>query len=176
MSSRQLYMTALRRAPKRISPTSCCRRCATSLAATSKNLPARRPVHSAARAAGTGTFLRALRHSSSPCNTAKKEGTNSTARQVEAMIPLSTLSPREMRPSAPAPVASTSGTTPSPKARPKAQPRGIHSCFEDRLAVDDPAFTRHLDDQNAVFGRQGDHQNKADLRVEIVGDSEAGQR
>src|SRR5215831_17292501 len=73
-------------------------------------------VHSAARAAGTGAFLRALRRSSKPCNTAKKEGTNSTARQVEAMMPLNTLRPKEMRPLAPAPVASTNGTTPSPKA------------------------------------------------------------
>src|ERR1700758_4439311 len=72
--------------------------------------------YSAGRAAGMGVFLRALRHSSTPCNNAKKEGTKSTARQVEAMMPLRTLRPREMRPLAPAPVASTSGTTPSPKA------------------------------------------------------------
>ena len=32
------------------------------------------------------------------------------------MIPLNTLSPREIRPLAPAPVASTKGTTPRPKA------------------------------------------------------------
>jgi len=63
-----------------------------------------------------GAFLRALRHSSNPCNNVKNEGTNSTARQVDAMMPLSTLRPSEIRPFAPAPVASTSGTTPSPKA------------------------------------------------------------
>jgi hypothetical protein len=61
--------------------------------------------------------LPALRHSSNPCETAKKkDGTNSTARQVDAMIPLNTLSPSEIRLFAAAPVASISGTTPSPKA------------------------------------------------------------
>src|ERR1700756_4014619 len=73
--------------------------------------------YSAGRATGMGVFLRAFRHSSKPCNNAKKEGTNSTARQVEAMMPLRTLSPSDMRPLAPAPVASTNGTTPSPKAK-----------------------------------------------------------
>src|SRR5215471_2880369 len=63
-----------------------------------------------------GFFLRALRHSSNPCNTVKKEGTNSTARQVEAMMPLKTLNPSDLSPLAPAPVARTNGNTPNPKA------------------------------------------------------------
>ena len=46
--------------------------------------------------------LRALRHSSNACNTVKKEGTNSTARQVDAMMPLSTLSPSDFCPLVPA--------------------------------------------------------------------------
>jgi hypothetical protein len=47
--------------------------------------------YSVARAAGTGTLFLALRHSSKPCSDEKVEGTNSTARQVEAIMPLNTL-------------------------------------------------------------------------------------
>ena len=53
-------------------------------------------LHSAARAAGTGTFLRAWRRSSKLWSTAKKEGANNTAGQVESMMPLST-KPRAVR-------------------------------------------------------------------------------
>src|SRR5436190_3382273 len=60
--------------------------------------------------------LRALRHSSKPCTTTKNEGTNSTARQVEAIMPVNTVMPMEMRALAPAPLASTSGSTPRIKA------------------------------------------------------------
>ena len=42
--------------------------------------------------------------------------------------------------------------------------------------MNDPSFARHFDDQNAVLRRQRDHQNEPDLRVEIVGDAEAGKR
>src|SRR5207248_931669 len=46
------------------------------------------------------------------CSTTNKLGTNNTARQVEASIPLATAIPRERRALAPAPLASTSGSTP----------------------------------------------------------------
>src|SRR5262249_22961862 len=73
--------------------------------------------HSAALITSCGCrFLRAAFRSSSFCSTAKNDGTKRTARQVEAMMPLRTLTPREIRLTAPAPVAVTSGTTPRPNA------------------------------------------------------------
>jgi len=57
-----------------------------------------------------------LRHSSNRCTTAKNGGTNSTARQVDAIIPVNTVMPIDTRALAPAPLASTSGTTPRMKA------------------------------------------------------------
>src|SRR5262245_25749368 len=60
--------------------------------------------------------LRADHHSSQRWITTKNEGTNRTARQVEAIIPLKTASPMDLRALAPAPVASTSGSTPRMKA------------------------------------------------------------
>src|SRR5262249_41238715 len=47
----------------------------------------------------------------------KKAGTKRTARQVEANIPLATAMPRERRALAPAPLASTSGSTPRMKVK-----------------------------------------------------------
>src|SRR6516165_12623534 len=57
-----------------------------------------------------------LRHSSNRCTTAKNGGTNSTATQVDAIIPVNTVMPIDTRALAPAPLASTSGTTPRMKA------------------------------------------------------------
>ena len=62
--------------------------------------------------AGTG-----LRHSSNLRGTTKNDGTNNTARHVEASIPVITLRPGDARAFAPAPVAMTSGTTPRMKAK-----------------------------------------------------------
>ena len=58
----------------------------------------------------------ARRRSSKRCTTTKKEGTNNTARQVEAIIPLKTDIPSDCLAFAPAPVAVTSGSTPRIKA------------------------------------------------------------
>ena len=44
--------------------------------------------------------------------TTKKAGTKSTAMQVDASIPLKTVMPIDLRLEAPAPVASTRGSTP----------------------------------------------------------------
>src|SRR5438309_3068937 len=71
--------------------------------------------YSAGRSAGESP-LRALRHSSNRCITAKNGGTNSTAKQVDAIIPVNTVMPIDTRALAPAPLASTSGTTPRMKA------------------------------------------------------------
>jgi hypothetical protein len=49
---------------------------------------------------------------SNRCTTTKNVGTNSTARQVEAIMPENTVMPIDLRALAPAPVAITSGTTP----------------------------------------------------------------
>jgi hypothetical protein len=55
---------------------------------------------------------------SNRCTTTKNVGTNSTARQVEAIIPENTVMPIDLRALAlaPAPLATTSGTTPRMKA------------------------------------------------------------
>ena len=104
-------------------------------------------------------LLPRLARSSKRCSTVKNDGTNSTARQVEAMMPLSTLRPSEISALAPAPVASTNGRTPMPNANEvirigrNRETRGFDRGFEDRQAADHPAFARHLDDQNAVLGR-----------------------
>src|SRR5262245_32776353 len=60
--------------------------------------------------------LRAARHSSKRRTTTKNDGTNSTAKQVEASMPLDTAMPIDLRELAPAPVANTSGITPRMKA------------------------------------------------------------
>ena len=60
----------------------------------------------------SGGCLRALRHSSKRCTTTKIDGANSTARQVEAIIPLNTVMPIDLRALAPAPLATTRGATP----------------------------------------------------------------
>src|SRR5215469_18847521 len=60
--------------------------------------------------------LRALRHSSIRCTTTTSDGTNRIARHVEAIMPLNTVMPIDLRALAPAPLAITSGTTPRIKA------------------------------------------------------------
>src|SRR5260370_198568 len=55
--------------------------------------------------------LRAARHSSKRRTPTKNDGTNSTARQVEASMPLNTPMPIDLRELAPAPIASTTGST-----------------------------------------------------------------
>src|SRR3984893_5038326 len=64
----------------------------------------------------TGTCLRAVSQFSNRWITTKNVGTNSTARQVDASMPENTVMPIDLRALAPAPVASTSGTTPRMKA------------------------------------------------------------
>src|SRR5690348_5028891 len=54
----------------------------------------------------------AFSHSSKRWITTNSDGTKRTARQVEASIPVNVVMPIDFRALAPAPVASTSGTTP----------------------------------------------------------------
>src|SRR5713101_2551147 len=79
-----------------------------------------------------GSPLRAARHSSKRRTTTKNDGTNRTARQVEASIPLNTAMPIDLRALAPAPVASTSGTTPRMKANHEDGPEA-DATFPSRL-------------------------------------------
>ena len=67
---------------------------------------------------GSGDFggLAFLR-SANFCNTTKNEGTNRTARQVEANMPEATAMPSDLRALAPAPLASTNGITPRMKTK-----------------------------------------------------------
>src|SRR6202012_3872695 len=64
----------------------------------------------------TVDIFRGFSRSSNRWMTTKKQGTNTTARQVEASIPVETERPIDLRALAPAPVASTSGRTPRMKA------------------------------------------------------------
>ena len=130
----------------------------------------------AIRAAAAGR--RAPRRSSKRCSTTKNDGTNSTARQVEAIMPLNTASPSEMRAVAPAPRgehqrhdAEDEGERrhhdrPEPRLAPRRRPR--RGSARPRRA----ALARDLDDQDGVLGRQRDQQHEADLGVEIVGEAE----
>src|ERR1700680_1481996 len=61
-------------------------------------------------------WAREARHSSKRWITTNSDGTNSTARQVEAIMPLNTVMPIDFRALAPAPLATTSGATPRMKA------------------------------------------------------------
>src|SRR5580658_8398736 len=56
--------------------------------------------------------LRAASHSSKRWITTNSDGTNRTARQVEAIMPENTVMPIDLRALAPAPLATTSGATP----------------------------------------------------------------
>jgi len=96
------------------------------------------------------------------------------------MMPLNMLSPSDIRPLAPAPVASTSGTTPNPKANEviRIGRNRSRDASTAALRIGLPWTIRpswaHLDDQNAVLGRQVNHQNEPDLGVKVVRDPEAG--
>ena len=78
-------------------------------------------------------FLKALA-------TTKNDGTNSTAKQVDAIIPVKTAIPIDLRALAPAPVASTSGKTPRMKANDvirigaQPRPRRLDGRLDDGLA------------------------------------------
>ena len=64
-------------------------------------------------ATARGAFpLRSFSQFSNRWTTTKNAGTNSTARQVEAIMPENTVMPIDLRALAPAPVASTKGTRP----------------------------------------------------------------
>ena len=136
--------------------------------------------YSAGLRAGAET-LRAVRHSSKLCTTAKNGGTNSTARQVDASMPVNTVIPIDTRALAPAPLASTSGTTPRMKANDvitigrkrarAASGRGI----EDRLAGG-AQFARELHNENRVLCRERHQQNEPDLNVEIVAEPALDER
>ena len=60
--------------------------------------------------------VRKLRRSSNACTTANTDGTKLTVSSVDPSIPVSTAMPMDFSALAPAPVASTSGTTPRMKA------------------------------------------------------------
>ena len=133
---------------------------------------------SAGSLAGAGCCLRDFRHSSNRCRTTKNDGTNSTARQVEAIMPLNTVMPIDL-----ARAGAGAGRHHQRRDaedegegghqdRPEAGARRLDRRFDDRLAGG-AHLARHLDDQDRVLGRQRDQQDQADLDVEVVVDAEA---
>jgi hypothetical protein len=118
--------------------------------------------------------LRAARHSSKRCTTQNIDGTKSTARQVEASIPLNTVMPIDLRALAPAPLCDDKRRDPEDERErghencPEARPGRIHRCREDRTAFDEAPLARNLDDQDGILRRKRNKQNHADLRIEIV--------
>src|SRR5579875_417260 len=95
--------------------------------------------------------LRALRQSSNDCATTKKEGTKRTARQVEAIMPVKTVMPIDLRALAPAPCATTSGAT----------------SFRQALTLR-AQIACEFDDQDGILGRERDQENEPDLHVKII--------
>ena len=131
----------------------------------------------------TGTrCFRDLRHSSKRCITTKNDGTNSTARQVDAIMPLSTARPSETRALAPAPVAVTKRHDAEDEGerghqdRSEARPCRVNRRLSDRHIIQYPPLARDLHDQDRVLRRQRDQQHEPDLGVKIVGQAQAGQR
>src|SRR5262249_54963128 len=119
--------------------------------------------------------LRAARHSSKRRTTTKNDGTNSTARQVEASMPLNTAMPIDLRELAPAPVASTSGNTPRMKAKEvmrmgRKRARAASSAastigLPGRGAVGDLLHQRHRLAGTEARRRQSHHRRR---RIEVV--------
>ncbi len=129
-----------------------------------------------------GLDLRRAIHSSKRWNITKKQGTNTTARQVEASIPVETDIPIDLRALAPAPVASTSGKHPKderegrhqdrPQPRTSRTDRRVH----DGSAMQQSLLPRNLDDQDRVLGAQRDQQHQPDLGIQVVVHPERRQR
>ncbi len=105
--------------------------------------------------------------------TTKNDGTKTTTRQAEAIMPLNTAMPIERRAAAPAPVARTKrqdaenegerGHDDRAEAQPRRFDRGVNDIEAERSLM-----ARIFDDQDAVFAPERDQKNDADLRVEIV--------
>src|SRR5262249_4332811 len=130
--------------------------------------------------ASVGT-LRALRHSSNRCTTAKNEGTNSTAKQVDAIIPVNTVMPIDTRALAPAPLASTSGTTPRMKAndvitigRKRARAASV---ADSRIGFPDSRSSRASSTIRIAFWAESAiSRTSPDLNIKIVVEPARGQR
>ncbi len=108
----------------------------------------------------------------------RSEGTNTTARQVEAIMPLKTAMPIDRRAPAPAPVAMTSGKTPRMKANEVMRiGRNLSraaSTAASTMSMPSARFcARIFDDQDRVLAAERDQKDEADLRVEIVGGAES---
>src|SRR5215467_9586566 len=106
--------------------------------------------------------------------TTKNVGTNSTARQVDAIMPENTVMPIDLRALAPAPVAATNGATPRMKANDvikigRKRERAAATADSSRGCPSRTRNSRAISTiRIAFFGRQGDEQDKANLDVEIV--------
>ena len=89
-------------------------------------------------------------------------------------MPPTMVVPTERRPSAPAPVAKTSGSDAENERErghqdgAEPQLRGLDGGFGDGSSLGAQLFGE-LHDQNGVFGREADEHDQADLAVDIVG-------
>jgi hypothetical protein len=108
-------------------------------------------------------ILRPFTHLLEALDHDEQRRTNSTARQVEAIIPVNTVMLIDLRAPAPAPVAITSGTTDRMKAttswdRPEMS--AGRRPIDDRMPFLDAPFARDFDDQDVLrrerdFSRSG---------------------
>src|SRR5262245_53245773 len=105
--------------------------------------------------------------------TTKNGGTNSTARQVDASMPVNTVMPIDTRALAPAPLASTSGTTPRMKAndvitigRNRARAASVAA---SRIGLPAARSSRANSTMRiAFFAESAISKNEPDLNVEVV--------
>ncbi len=129
---------------------------------------------------GSRTGVRAFR-SIHRCRMTKSDGTNRTARQVDASMP------RRDR-DAERPARRGAGAAREDQRqhaqdererrhqdRPEAHLRRVDRGLEDVLAGGAP-LARHLDDEDRVLGRQRDQQHEADLHVDVVREPHGEQR
>ena len=140
------------------------------------------PCVSAASPLPAFAVLRRSLASSTRCSTTKIDGTNATVSSVEPSMPVSTAMPIDFCALAPAPLASTSGTTPRMKANDvirigrKRERAASTAAVENVVALFDAQLARKLDDQDRILARERDEQDEADLGVEVVADAERQQR
>ena len=96
-------------------------------------------------------------------------------------MPLNTVMPMDWRAAAPAPLATTRGTTPRMNANEvmrigRKRRREPSSAASIIPSPSRRSFLRDLDDENSVLGRERNQKHETNLNIDIVRTSEHGQR